>query len=373
MGRFWILLCIVLLASAIVGESAQKEKKKEEKKKPEIGIYELKTENMHAKFTNWGASLMSFYLPDKHGKMADVVLGYDKVDDYKNDTVYFGASIGRVANRVGGAKFTLDGKTYKLVANDGKNSLHGGKPGYSDVVWKVFKYRKDGHKPYITFTYDSKDGEQGYPGELKVQVTYKLNKEDKSLKIEMVAKTGKKATPVNLAHHTYWNLGGHNSGDILSHKIQIHGSHITPTDDNLIPTGEIKPVKGTPFDFLHLRAIGSRLSEVPKGYDINYCIDVKNTDPDNLTKPAVILEDPKSGRKMELFSNQLGLQYYTGGMLKDVKGKDGAIYKAHAGLALETQGYPDSVNHHNFPSQIVKPKQTYTHVMLYKFSTNAKS
>ncbi|KAJ8447066.1 hypothetical protein Cgig2_025443 [Carnegiea gigantea] len=297
---------------------------------------------MHAKLTNWGASLMAFYVPDKNGKMEDVVLGFDNVDDYKNDTVYFGATVGRVANRIGGAKFTLDGKTYNLTANDGKNTLH------------------------------------GFPGKLKVQVTYKLISKGDAMTIKMTAKAGKQATPVNLAHHTYWNLGGHNSGDILSHKIRITGSHITPTDSELIPTGEIKPVEGTSYDFLKPRPIGSTIGELPKGYDINYCLDQDHKKEghgeyvQSFKKPLVVLEDPKSGRRMEIGSNQIGLQFYTGGQLKNVKGKEGAVYKAFAGLALETQGYPDAVNHPNFPSQILKPGERYEHFIVFKFSNQGK-
>ena len=196
--------------------------------------------------------------------------------------------------------------------------------------------------------------------------------------IKMTAKAGKQATPVNLAHHTYWNLGGHNSGDILSHKIRIAGSHITPTDSELIPTGEMKPVKGTPYDFLTSRPIGSTLSELPKGYDINYCLDRDNAKQEHgefvqsFKKPYVVLEDPKSGRRMEIGTNQVGLQFYSGGQLKDVKGKEGAIYKTFAGVALETQGYPDAVNHQNFPSQIVKPKERYEHFIVFKFSNKGE-
>ncbi|KAL0887878.1 hypothetical protein Bca101_011861 [Brassica carinata] len=331
--------------------------------KENIGLYELKKGNLTVKFTNWGASIMSLHFPDKNGKSGDIVLGYDSVKSYKTDKVYFGATVGRVANRIGKAHFKLNGKEYKTSANDGKNTLHGGKRGFGDVVWAVKKHKYDGKKPHIVFTYTSPDGDQGFPGELIVTVTYKLVK-DNELSVVMKAKPKDKATPVNLAHHTYWNLGGHNSGDILSEEIQILGSRYTPVDGELIPTGQISPVKGTPYDFLQPRHIKDNMKDLKTGYDINYCLDGKA---DKMRK-IVELVDKKSGRKMELSANQPGLQFYTGGMLKDIKGKNGAVYQAFAGLCLETQSYPDSVNNPKFPSQIVEPGKNYKHNMLFRFS-----
>ncbi|KAG5376821.1 hypothetical protein IGI04_041417 [Brassica rapa subsp. trilocularis] len=296
----------------------------------------------------------------KEGKSGDIVLGYDSVESYETDKVYFGATVGRVANRIGKAHFKLNGKEYKTVANDGKNTLHGGKKGFGDVVWAVTKHKYDGKKPHIVFTYTSPDG---FPGELIVTVRYKLVKDNK-LSVVMEAKAKDKATPVNLAHHTYWNLGGHNSGDILSEEIQILGSSYTPVDGELIPTGKISPVKRTPYDFLQPRPIKDNMKDLKTGYDINYCLDGKA---DKMRK-IVELVDKKSGRKMELSANQPGLQFYTGGMLKDIKGKNGTVYQAFAGLCLETQSYPDSVNNPKFPSQIVEPGKNYKHNMLFKFS-----
>ncbi|KAG4932767.1 hypothetical protein JHK87_046769 [Glycine soja] len=266
-----------------------------------IGFYELKRGDLRLNLTNYGATIISVITPDKHGKLADIVLGYDSIDSYKNDTVYFGALIGRVANRIRGAKFTLDGKTYKLPANDHGNTLH------------------------------------GFPGKLKVSVTYMLIGRHK-LAVKMIAKPVDKATPVNLAQHTYWNLRGHNSGDILSHTVQIFGSHITPVDRLLIPTGEIISVKGTPYDFLEPKKVGSQIQEGL--YDMNYVLD--KSFKKHLSK-VVVVTDPVSRRKLELWSNQLGLQFYTSGQLNATKGKDGAVYRKHAGIALETQGFPDSV------------------------------
>ncbi|KAK6256030.1 Aldose 1-/Glucose-6-phosphate 1-epimerase - like 9 [Theobroma cacao] len=331
--------------------------------KEAVGVYELKNGDMSVKFTNWGATIISVVLPDKNGKLGDIALGYESVKEYMNDTTYFGALVGRVANRIGGAKFSLNGTQHKLVANEGKNMLHGGPKGFGDVVWKVKKYKKDGPAPYILFAYDSYDGEEGFPGALKVTVAYTLLAKNQ-LSVTMKAKVVKKSTPVNLAQHTYWNLGNHDSGDILSEEIQIFASLYTPVDSQLIPTGKLEPVKGTPYDFLKLQTIGSRIKELPKGYDINYALDGT---PGKMKKVAVV-KDKKSGRVMKLFANQPGVQFYTGNMIKNVKGKGGFVYKAHAALCLETQGFPDSVNHPNFPSQIVTPKKLYEHNMLFKFS-----
>ncbi|KAF2315949.1 hypothetical protein GH714_040744 [Hevea brasiliensis] len=280
-----------------------------------------------------------------------------------NDSTYFGNIVGRVANRITGAQFTLNGTLYKLVPNEGKNMLHGGPKGFSEVVWKVHSYNKNSH---ITFTYDSFDGEEGFPGDLSVSVTYMLIGTNR-LAVKMFAQPLNKATPVNLALHTYWNLGGHNSGNILSHTIQLFGSQITPVDNDLLPTGKVTPVKGTPFDFLEPREIGSKFNELPDGYDINYVLEDLN--PGHLKKVAVVKENI-SGRKLELWTNKPGLQFYTSNKLDNVKGKDGFIYKKHAGICLETQGFPDSVNQPNFPSQIVNPGETYKHVMIYRFTAS---
>ncbi|CAK9158687.1 unnamed protein product [Ilex paraguariensis] len=329
----------------------------------EIGVYELKKGDFSVKITNYGATVLSVILPDRNGKLDDVVLGYESIEGYKNDSTYFGGLIGRVANRIGGAHFTLNGIIYMLPANNGKNTLHGGTKGFSDVIWTVKSYKKDSH---ITFTYNSFDGEQGFPGDLSVTVTYMFIGTNK-LAIKMVAKPLTKATPVNLASHTYWNLAGHNSGDILSHNIQIFGSHITPVNDELIPTGEIFPIHGTPYDFLQPRSIGSKLNDLPDGYDINYVLD--STSSVHFKKVAVVHES-KSGRKMELWTNQIGVQFYTSNMLDNVEGKGGYVYSKYGALCLETQGFPDSVNHPNFPSQIVNPGEIYENVMVYRFTAH---
>ncbi|KAM0979756.1 hypothetical protein ACFX13_015836 [Malus domestica] len=351
MAKIYLFLCFLLLPLVFDRSEANEN----------VGIYELKKGDFSVKLTNYGATVLSVILPDKNGKLDDIVLGFESLNEYANDSVYFGAIVGRVANRIGGAQFELNGVQYKLVANDGNNTLHGGLKGFSDVVWTVKSHKEDSH---ITFTYDSLDGEQGFPGDLSVSVTYMIIDTNK-LAIRMEAKAHNKATPVNLAHHTYWNLRGQNSGDILSHTIQLLGSKVTPVNDQLIPTGEIAPVKGTPYDFLEPQEIGSKISGLPDGYDINYVLDPSS--PNHLRKAAV-LHDSVSGRKLELWTNKPGLQFYTSNMLDNVHGKGGFVYRKHAAVCLETQGFPDAVNHPNFPSQIVKPRENYLHVMLYRFT-----
>ncbi|KAK4804064.1 hypothetical protein SAY86_003881 [Trapa natans] len=331
-----------------------------------VRVYELKKGNMSMKVTNWGARITSIVLPDKNGKLDDVVLGFDSANEYMTNKDYFGSVVGRVANRIAKARFTLNGTRYKLIPNEGHNTLHGGPRGFSDVAWTVSRYQKDGRAPGIVFKYLSKDGEEGFPGDLRVTVSYSLRR-DNTLRVSMRAKAIDKATPVNLAQHTYWNLGGHCSGSILSEDLQIFASNITPVDSHLIPTGMIASVVGTPYDFRQPKKIGSQIAALPKGFDINYVLDSSRK---SLQRAAVV-HDRRSGRVMELSTNQPGVQLYTGNMLRDVKGKGGCEYGAHAALCLETQKYPDSVNRPNFPSEIVSPGETYNHLMLFRFSIKA--
>ncbi|OMO79238.1 Aldose 1-/Glucose-6-phosphate 1-epimerase [Corchorus capsularis] len=348
---------LLIVAFAIANGSATKEM---------VELYELKLGNMTVKLTNWGATIVSVILPDKYGKLGDIALGYDSVREYMNDTSYVGSIVGRFANRIAGAQFTLNGVHYKLVPNEGKNMLHGGPIGFSDVVWRVRKYKKDGHSPRIVFSYDSFDGEEGFPGDVKLYVSYTLLYGNK-LAVKMKAEALNKATPVNLAQHTYWNLGNHNSGNILSQEVQIFASHYTPVDSEHIPTGEFECVEGTPYDFLQPHTVGSRIYKLPNGYDINYVLD---GDLGKMKKVAVV-KDNKSGRVMELSTNQPGVQFYTANFLKNVKGKGGYVYQPHGALCLETQGFPDAVNHPNFPSTIIYPGKDYKHVMVFKFSISS--
>ncbi|KAL2456717.1 Galactose mutarotase-like superfamily protein [Abeliophyllum distichum] len=361
MSNFFIFFCFIILALGNLAHVSSEDK---------LGIYELKKGDFSIKVTNFGARIVSVILPDKNGKLADVVLGYDTVKEYMNDTRHFGAIVGRVANRIDGAQFTLNGTHYKLDANGGSGAytIHGGKNGFSQVIWKVKKHEKKGPSPFITLSYYSADGEEGFPGAVLVFVTYTLS-EPYKLSVTMKAKALNKATPVNLAQHSYWNLGGHDSGDILSDELQIFASHITPVDKKLIPTGEIVSVKETPYDFLSPHVIKTPIKELPngsKGYDINY---VLNGYKSEMMKPVAVVYNKKSGRVMKLSSNAPGVQLYTGNNINNLKGKGGYIYQAYAALCLETQGFPDSVNHPNFPSQIVTPGNTYEHYMLHTFST----
>ncbi|KAL2335546.1 hypothetical protein Fmac_016759 [Flemingia macrophylla] len=359
MSKIFVLWCMILATSGFVHGSF--------KKKDEIRLFELKKGDLSIKVTNWGATLVSVILPDKNGKLGDIVLGYDSLKAYTNDSTYFGATVGRVANRIGGAQFTLNGIHYKLVANEGNNTLHSGPKAFSDVLWKVVRYIKDGDKPKITFSYHSFDGEGGFPGDLQVTVSYILGKN--SLSIIMKAKALNKPTPVNLVNHAYWNLGNHNSGNILDEVVQIFGSKVTLTDDHLIPTGKFASVKGTPYDFLEPHVVGDRINQLPKtnGYDINYVLgDGKGN---KEMKVAAIVVDKKSGRVMKLFTNAPGLQFYTANFVKNEKGKGGFVYQPRSALCLESQAFPDSVNHPNFPSTIVTPEKPYKHVMFLKFST----
>ncbi|KAK8951133.1 hypothetical protein KSP39_PZI003011 [Platanthera zijinensis] len=325
-------------------------------------IYELTKGDFSLTLTNWGATILSVILPDSKGNLADIALGFQGIGPYINSSTTFGALAGRVGNRISGARFVLNGTPYRLYPNNGRNSIHGGHRGFSRVFWTVTE-KVDGEFPYITLYYYSFDGEQGFPGDLDVFITYKLSG-PYELSITMRATARTKATPVNLVPHNYWNLGGHTSGSTLSHTVQIFASHVTPTDDELIPTGAILPVAGTPFDFLEPRAVGSRIGEVKRGgYDINYAVDGEG-----MRKVAAV-KDGASGRGMEVWANQPGVQFDTGNFLGRVKqGKGGAVYQNHDGLCLEPQGFPDSVNHPQFPSQIVNPGEVYKHDQVIKFS-----
>lgn len=334
---------------------------------PEPQVFELKKGDLQLKVTNWGATITSLQVPDANGNLADVVLGFDSLTPYMDgSSLYFGCIVGRVANRIKNGGFTLSGQHYSLPINNGPNTLHGGKIGFDKVVWKV-EERKDGENPSVKFSYHSHDGEQGFPGDLDVSATYTLSG-NLELRLDMEAVPRNKPTPVSLAQHTYWNLAGHNSGDILDHSVQIWGSHVTPVDENLIPTGELLPIKGTPFDFTNEKIVGSTISEVPGGYDHNYVLDCGES-MDGL-KHAIKVEDPSSSRVLDLWTNAPGMQFYTGNFLDGVVGKGGAVYGKHAGLCLETQGFPNAVNQANFPSIIVSPGEVYRHTMVYKFSVH---
>ncbi|XP_078152079.1 galactose mutarotase-like superfamily protein isoform X2 [Carex rostrata] len=328
-------------------------------------IFELTNGIITVKVCNWGATITSLLVPDSKGNVADVVLGFDTIDPYmQGEAPYFGCIVGRVANRIRDGKFTLDAVEYSLPINNPPNSLHGGIKGYDKVLWEVAEQNK-GEKPSITFKYLSKDGEQGYPGDVSITATYSLPS-PKTLQLEMEAVPENKPTPISLAQHTYWNLAGHNSGTILDHTAQIWAQHMTPVDPTTIPTGEITPVKDTPFDFTTEYKIGARINEVPGGYDHNYVLDC-GEEKDGL-KMAVKLKDPLSGRVLNLFTNAPGMQFYTGNYVNGVTGKSGAVYQKQSGVCLETQGFPNAINEPKFPSIVVRPGEKYNHTMLFEFS-----
>ncbi|MCO5614507.1 hypothetical protein L7F22_068790 [Adiantum nelumboides] len=281
---------------------------------------------------------------------------------------YFGSIVGRVANRISGAAFTMDGNEHKLAAttNNPDITLHGGKKGFDKVLWGVKEFGCSPH-PFVQFVYHSFDGEEGFPGEVDVSVTYRLSG-DFELCTEMEAVPLNKSTPINLAQHSYWNLAGHDSGDILGHHICIRASYITPINEHFIPTGEYLSVDGTPFDFRYSRRIKDSISNVSGGYDHNYIFDKENKVQGDVHFAARV-EDTRSGRVMELFTNAPGMQFYTGNFVPDMQGKNGSKYCKHSGLCLETQGLPNAINQPNFPTIVHKPGQVYKHIMIHRFST----
>ncbi|KAH7664792.1 aldose 1-epimerase protein [Dioscorea alata] len=328
-------------------------------------IFNLSNGKITAKISNWGATITSLLVPDAHGSFTDVVLGFDSIEPYINGAApYFGCIVGRVANRIKDGKFTLNGVEYSLPINKPPNSLHGGTKGFDKVLWDVAEY-KNGEIPSITFKYHSKDGEEGYPGDVSVIATYSIPSST-TLKLEMEAVPENKPTPISLAQHTYWNLAGHNSGNILEHSIQIWGSQFTPVDQYTVPTGEFQPVKGTPFDFTIENKIGSRIDQVPGGYDHNYVLDL-GEEVSGL-KPAASLRDPLSSRVLKIWTDAPGMQFYTGNYVNGVVGKGGAVYNKHAGVCLETQGFPNAINQPTFPSVVVQPGEKYRHTMVFEFS-----
>jgi aldose 1-epimerase len=316
---------------------------------------------MQVSILNYGGTITKIIVPDKNGNMGDVVLGFETFNGYRQkNNPYLGALVGRYANRIAKAKFTLDGKTYNLAANNSGNSLHGGIIGFDKVIWNVEKIGDSSLK----LNYQSKDGEEGYPGNLNVQTIYTLGS-DNALKIEYTATTDK-ATPVNLTNHSYFNLSAGADSNILNHQLQLNADKFTPVNDQLIPTGQITDVKGTPMDFTTAKAIGKDIGSVKGGYDHNW---VLNKNGNELQQAATVYE-PNSGRYMEVFTTQPGIQFYTGnfldGSLMFTKGNK--KYGQHAGLCLETQHFPDSPNQPAFPSTILKPGETYNQTTVYKFS-----
>ena len=328
-----------------------------------VDAYELTNANgLKAKLITYGAILVSLEVPDKTGALGDIVLGYDDLDGYVANNPYFGATVGRVGNRIAKGKFSLDGVDYQLATNDGDNHLHGGIKAFDKVVWDAEPVEK-ADAVGVKFTYLSKDGEEGYPGNLTCTVIYTLTNQDE-LKISYEATTDK-ATPVNLTHHSYFNLAGQGSGDVLGHVLMLNAEEFTPVDATLIPTGELKAVTGTPMDFSTPHTIGERIEQVEGGYDHNYVL----TSQDGTLALAARVIEPTSGRVMDILTTEPGIQFYSGNFLDGtITGKAGKVYPKHFGFCLETQHFPDSPNQPEFPSVILKPGETYTQVTVHKFS-----
>ncbi len=333
-----------------------------------VSSYEIGNGKITAHFTNYGARIIGLWTPDKNGVSTDVVVGFGHIDNYLTSTEsYFGATIGRYGNRIAKGKFMLDGVEYQITLNNGQNALHGGKKGFQDVVWDV--EQPDGKT--LIFTYRSKDGEEGFPGNLTSRVTYSVTDDDE-IKMEYEANTDKK-TIVNLTNHAFFNLNGEGSGEILNHSVQIFAEKFNPVDSTLIPTGELLSVAGTPFDFLSAKTIGERINadneqlKFGKGYDHNYILNGKTGN--GMLHAATVVGD-KSGIKMDIFTQEPGMQFYSGNFMEGKnKFKNGSTDGFRTAFAMETQHFPDSPNQPSFPTTVLNPGDKYHTISIYKFST----
>jgi aldose 1-epimerase len=336
-----------------------------------VDLYTLTNKyGMAVAISNFGGTLVSLKVPDRDGKLGDVVLGYDNPADYENGKAYFGGTIGRYGNRIAHGKFTLDGVVYSLPLNDGPNTLHGGVRGFNKHVW-IARDVSSSAGEALELTYVSRDGEEGFPGTLTVKVVYTLFADENAVKIEYTATTDKD-TVLNLTNHSYFNLSGQGNGDILQHQLKLYASQFTPVDVTLIPTGKLQDVQNTPFDFLQPIAIGQRINmndeqlKFGRGYDHNWVLDKKSPNTMSLAARAY---DPQSGRVLEVSTTEPGVQFYSGNFLDGtVRGKDGKVYAYRSAFCLETQHFPDSPNQKNFPSTELKPGQTLHSTSIYKFT-----
>jgi aldose 1-epimerase len=323
---------------------------------------------MEVRAMSYGAIIVSVRVPDKKGQLADVVLGHDTLEGYFNNSPHLGGLVGRYANRIANGMFTLDGVKYTLPKNNGPNTLHGGIKGFDQAVWQDAPL-KDAKNPGVAFTYLSKDGEEGFPGNLTTTVTYSLTEANEFI-IDYKATTDK-ATVLNLSQHSYFNLAGEGNGDILRHEVMINADRFTPVDSTMIPTGELRSVKGTPLDFTAQTSVGARIDDkyeqlvLGNGYDHNFVINRKAGG----MALAARAYDPGSGRTLEISTDQPGVQFYTGNFLDGtVTGKQGHVYKRRYGLCFETEHFPDSPNHPEFPSTVLRPSQTFHSRTIWKFS-----
>jgi aldose 1-epimerase len=331
-----------------------------------VDLYTLKSAQIEVSVTNYGAHIVAIRTPDRNGKTDDVALGYDTLAEYVAGKPFFGAMVGRYANRIAKGSFTLDGQRYQLAQNDGMNSLHGGRVGFDKRLWQ-------GHveTTSVVLTYVSPDGEEGYPGALHTTVRYTVSGAE--LRIDYLATTDRD-TVLNLSNHTYFNLAGAGSGPILDHRVTLYADRFTPVDATLIPTGELRAVAGTPFDFRQAHPIGERIEGTDEqlrfghGYDHNWVLNGYGGDP----KPAARVYDPKSGRVLEVLTSEPGLQFYTANFLDGTTyGKGGKQYTRRSAFCMETQHFPDSPNHPSFPSTVLKPGQTFRSTTIFRFSTES--
>lgn len=339
----------------------------------EIESFELRSRSgMVANVCTYGATLVSLFVPNKDGSKTNVVLGFDNIRQYEEESPYFGATIGRVANRIARGEFELNSVRYALVANNGPNALHGGLKGFDKRVWSAQPFERSSERGVI-LQYESADMEEGFPGKLSVSVTYTLN-DMNELRIDYEARTNK-STPVNLTNHSYFNLRGAGNGDVVSHELTINADRYTPVDENLIPIGTLESVEKTAMDFRSATAIGAHLSETTSGYDHNYVLNRSesvDSHPDTnqeVINAAQVLE-PLSGRRLTMFTSEPGVQFYSGNFLDGSVTGNGGVYKKHSGFCLEAQHFPDSVHRPNFPSTILNPDQVYRQTTIYKVSVN---
>jgi aldose 1-epimerase len=327
-----------------------------------VDLFTLTNKNgMVAKVMTYGATLTELLVPDKRRKSVDIVLGFDTLRPYEEQSSYFGATIGRYANRIGGAKFILDGKEYFLAPNNQHNTLHGGIRGFDKRLWQAEPLNENG-VPAVKFTYVSKNMEEGFPGTLTTTVTYSLNN-DNDLKIDYNASSDQ-PTVINLTNHAYFNLAGVATESVLKHQLRINADSYIPVDKQLIPTGTIAPVKGTPFDFSEPREIGKDIEQVPGGYDHNFCL---RSNKGELKEAAVVVE-PITGRTLTVLTTEPGLQSYSGNFLDGTVRGVGGLYPKHFGFTLEAQHYPDSLHHDDWPTTILRAGQTYKQTTVYRFS-----
>jgi len=328
----------------------------------EVFLFTLRNDNdMTVKIMTYGGIITSLQIPDKNGKFDDVVLGFNSLAEYQAPNPWFGALVGRYGNRIAKGKFVLNGKEYHLAINNGANHLHGGNTGFNKVVWDAQKINHP-DEVGLQLTYLSKDGEEGYPGNLTTVVKYLINNQNE-LVIQYEATTDQ-PTFINLTQHSYFNLAGESSGDVLGHEVMINADHFTAVTDDLIPTGELRVVKASPMDFTRPKTIGTQIAGVEGGYDHNYVLNKKN---DELSLMAWVRE-PRSGRIMEVMTTEPGVQFYVGNNLDGtIRNKVGRTYQQYAGFCLEAQHFPDSPNQPDFPSTLLKPGETYRQVTIYKF------